>query len=90
MIASMAIMRNTVNVMFAGRAGAAVPSFGSSTSTPVCLRGGPSERPEDDCGSDSGSFSAKSYGMELSLTPHMVMCPWSFSEEENYEASEFA
>ena len=42
---------------------------GSSTPMPVNLRGGPLPRAEEACGSSSGSYSEKSYGMKLNITP---------------------
>lgn len=42
---------------------------GSSTPIPLNLRGGPPPRVEDACGSSSGSYSEKSYGMKLNTTP---------------------
>ena len=42
---------------------------GSSTPMPVYLRGGPPPRADEACGSNSGSYSAKSCGMKLNVTP---------------------
>ncbi len=42
---------------------------GSSTPMPVNLRGGPPPRADEACGSNSGSYSAKSCGMKLNVTP---------------------
>ncbi len=42
---------------------------GSRTPIPMNLRGGPPPRADDACGSNSGSYSAKSCGMKLNVTP---------------------
>ena len=42
---------------------------GSTTPTPVNLGGGPPPRADEACGSKSGSYSAKSCGMKLNVTP---------------------
>src|SRR6267378_1790109 len=42
---------------------------GSSTPMPVNLRGGPPPRAGEACGSNSDSYSAKSCGMKLNVTP---------------------
>ena len=52
-----------------GRSGRFGGLGGSRTPMPVNLRGGPPPRADEVCGSSSGSYSAKSCGMKLNVTP---------------------
>jgi hypothetical protein len=71
-MARTATIRNAVNLVLGGRAGAERSSFGSNTPAPVYLRGGPPERREDDrvCGSSSYSVNSGGRGIAASLAPN--------------------
>src|SRR5450432_2701024 len=73
-------MTNAVKAVRGGRAEVGGSSRGSRTPAEVCLRGGPPERLEDAWVSGSGSFSAKSWLIKLSLTADDVRCPRSSEE----------